>query len=64
MITRFRVEAKGESREIVQELLGQAALRMIETFDQPGEWECTAEVIIGSINKFQGRMVFVYHDQS
>lgn len=65
MITRFRVEAKHEDKDRLQEQLFAAASRIqvMEHYDAAeldGEWEITDDRIEGRPGAYRGRMVFVF----
>jgi hypothetical protein len=67
VITRFRIEAKGNSNEDVRMQLEQISVEIMNRlrvgYNQGSngvDWECTQDVISGSGQNYQGRMIFVY----
>jgi hypothetical protein len=67
VITRFRIEAKGNSNEDVRTQLEQISIEIMNRlrvgYNQGSngvDWECTQDVISGSGQNYQGRMIFVY----
>jgi hypothetical protein len=64
MINRFRFEAMGLDKDLLQEQLEATALKMIAAADEinehRGSWECTDEAITGSPGQYKGRMVFMH----
>lgn len=65
MITKFKLEAEGETQEEVSDQMSDLAVQIIGKIS-PGDglnWECTAEVVTGSRQEgYKGRMNFVYRD--
>jgi hypothetical protein len=65
MITRFRIEGEGKSRDELSENLLNAVGCVIGFVnrDQPdGEWECTQEVsVMNKGGDYSGRMVMKFH---
>lgn len=62
MITRFRIEGTGPSRNgLVDEILESVGVLLREHKYQDGEWECTQDVISGRDGEYKGRMVMLFH---
>ena len=70
MISRFRIEAEHQLKEILEDQLSIAAARVISVLrdfgdfkHQPdGEWECTHEVVSGGDSTgYKGRIVMKFH---
>ena len=68
MITRFRIEGEGKSKEELAEKLLDTVGCVIGYVnkDQPhGEWECTQEVsVMMKGGEYAGRMVMKFHPGS
>jgi hypothetical protein len=58
MITRFRVEGKGEGKPELIDELASAASKIIMVVGPAKKWECTDDVISGDDRRgYKGRMV-------
>lgn len=67
MITKFRIEAVGETKHDLAEELQNAAAAVIqltpeETSEDARIWVTTQDVITGAPGKYQGRVVFSYRE--
>jgi len=63
MVTRFRIEGEGRSKQDLIEYLTEQVSCIIGSLDQPtnGEWECTDDVVTKSGNGYKGRMVLKFN---
>jgi hypothetical protein len=63
VITRFRIEAEGNTQEDVIEELSATTSRIISLLkqDDAGEWECTQDIVIKASVFYKGRMVMKFH---
>lgn len=63
MITKFRIEGKGEHKEALDDEISARAQAVMESSQQGDlaeDWECTQDVITGRPGNYIGRQVYVY----
>lgn len=58
MITRFKLEADGQTREEVVAKLVEAAEEIFQLEGTNIHWECTQDVVAGKAGKYAGRVIW------